>query len=360
MSRPDRTSSDEKPEEDADGAAAQLGRTRPSFLGGDDPDPSDWLSAIIEGSDDAIISKDLSGRIRSWNPGAERLFGYSAQEIVGRPITLLIPEDRLDEEPRILAQIRAGRRVEHFETVRRRKDGAFVDLSLTISPIRNEHGAVVGASKIARDISERRRLEEERELVLGEMNHRVKNVFALAGSLVALAARSAATPADLASSVADRLAALSRAHSLTMASGGDMASVQATGLHALLHTLLAPFGNGEGGRARYVVEGDDRPVPADLVTPLSLLLHEFATNAVKYGALSAPEGTVQVVCANGRPGLNIRWTERGGPDVRVPETEGFGSRLLRSSATRLGHLDIDWDSRGVVIDLLIDGRALET
>jgi two-component system CheB/CheR fusion protein len=113
------------------------------------------LAAIVASSEDAIVSKDLTGVITSWNSGAERLFGYSAQEAVGQPITLLIPQDRLDEEHSILERIRRGEAVEHFDTVRRRKDGTQVDVSVTVSPIRDREGTVVGASKIARDISER-------------------------------------------------------------------------------------------------------------------------------------------------------------------------------------------------------------
>ena len=118
------------------------------------------LAAIVESSDDAIISKDLNGIITSWNGGAERLFGYTAQETINRPITILIPPDRLDEEPRILEQLRRGEKVDHFETVRVRKDGSTLDLSLTISPVKDSHGRIIGASKIARDITERKRAEK--------------------------------------------------------------------------------------------------------------------------------------------------------------------------------------------------------
>nr|WP_237179876.1 PAS domain S-box protein [Rhodoplanes sp. Z2-YC6860] len=114
------------------------------------------LAAIVESSDDAIVSKDLNGVIATWNRGAERLFGYTAAEAVGKPVTILIPNDRLDEEPEILRRIRSGERVEHFETIRRRKDGGLIDISLTISPIRDPAGHIIGASKIARDITERR------------------------------------------------------------------------------------------------------------------------------------------------------------------------------------------------------------
>src|SRR5206468_9391245 len=116
-----------------------------------------WLSAIIESADDAIISKTLEGVITSWNRGAERIFGYTAEEAVGKSVTILIPEDHPDEEPSIIARLKRGERISHYETVRVRKDGTPVDISLTVSPIRAPGGEVIGASKIARDITEQKR-----------------------------------------------------------------------------------------------------------------------------------------------------------------------------------------------------------
>jgi PAS domain S-box-containing protein len=112
-----------------------------------------WLSALIDSADDAIISKTLDGIITSWNKGAERIFGYRAEEVIGKPVLILIPPDHYNEEPEILGRIRAGERVEHYETIRVRKDGSTVDISLTVSPIRKPDGRIIGASKIARDIS---------------------------------------------------------------------------------------------------------------------------------------------------------------------------------------------------------------
>lgn len=140
------------------------------------------LAAIIESSDDAIVSKNLDGIITSWNQGAERLFGYNAHEAIGSPVTILIPPDRQDEEPRILERLRRGERVDHFETIRLRKDGTPLNVSLTISPVRDDTGAIVGASKIARDVTaqrlaaealrdskeELRRLNEELEIRVAE------------------------------------------------------------------------------------------------------------------------------------------------------------------------------------------------
>jgi PAS domain S-box-containing protein len=123
--------------------------------------PGHLLAAIVDSSDDAIVSKNLSGIITSWNQGAERIFGYTAQEAIGQSILMIIPQERRDEEQHIIERIKKGERVDHFDTVRRRKDGTPVDVSLTISPIKNNKGQVVGASKIARDITERRRNEQE-------------------------------------------------------------------------------------------------------------------------------------------------------------------------------------------------------
>ena len=125
-----------------------------------------WLSAIIESSHDAIISKTLDGVITSWNRAAEEMFGYSAAEAIGRPITLIIPSERIAEEDYVLGQIRSGEKVDHFETIRQTKDGRRLNISLTISPIKDSRGRVIGASKIARDITGQKALEKEREELL--------------------------------------------------------------------------------------------------------------------------------------------------------------------------------------------------
>jgi PAS domain S-box-containing protein len=122
---------------------------------------SSRLAAIVESSDDAIVSKDLNGIVTSWNRGAERLFGYKAEEIIGRPITILFPPERIDEERDILQRIRCGEHIEHYETVRQRKDGSLVEISLTISPIRKDNNKIIGASKIGRDITRQKQAERE-------------------------------------------------------------------------------------------------------------------------------------------------------------------------------------------------------
>jgi PAS domain S-box-containing protein len=155
-----------------------------------------WLAAIVASSDDAILSKDLTGKIASWNKGAEALFGYREEEIVGRSVEVLIPEERLDEEPAILARIAQGQRVDHYETVRRRKDGSLVEISLTVSPLFDSKGTVVGASKIARDISDRKRAEQalqeedrRKDEFLATLAHELRTPLAPIGNAVSILGR---------------------------------------------------------------------------------------------------------------------------------------------------------------------------
>ena len=314
---------------------------------------SQWQASIVESSDDAILSKDLNGIIRSWNRGAERLFGYRAEEIIGKSVTVLIPADRQDEEPVILARLRRGERIEHYETRRRRKDGSLVDISLTVSPVRSPDGTVLGASKIARDISERKRAEEQQVLLIREMNHRVKNLFALAGAMVTISARTAREPAELAAAVRERLGALARAHSLTLPSIAGTGQ-EATTLHALIRTILSPYEgeNGQGSRIR--LKGPDVHVSAACVTSFALLLHEFATNAAKYGALSVPAGGVEIEVSEEGDDMVLVWIEHGGPPVEnASDGEGFGSFLTRATVGGQlgGTITRDWAPDGLRIRL---------
>jgi PAS domain S-box-containing protein len=322
-----------------------------------------FLAAIVESSDDAIISKSLQGIITTWNLSAERLFGYTAAEAVGRPITILIPEDRLNEEPAILARISAGERVDHFETIRRRKDGTLFDISLTISPIRGCDGKIIGASKIARDISERKHAAEHQNMLLREMHHRVKNLFAITSSIITLAARSAQTPAELASNMKTRLVALSRAHEMTLTSvsGGETSTEQPTTFFALLSKLLSPFADKEDGRWR--LHGEDTPITADRVTSLALLFHEYATNSVKYGALSVREGRLDVTLVRQPNDFEIEWRESMGIGATVGPTDnrGFGTTLEAMLIRTLNaQVSKDWHADGLVIRLTLscDARGI--
>ena len=325
------------------------------------PDPRNWLAAIIEGSGDAIISKNLRGIIQSWNPGAERLFGYGGDEVIGQPVTLLIPADRLDEETHILAEIHRGRRVDTFETQRVRKDGTIVDISLTVSPIHNADGLIIGASKIARNISERRAAEEQQQLLLGEMRHRVKNLFALASAIVSLSAKSRESQEDIVSVIQQRLDALARAHELTMANANDtIGAPPRAGLLALLEAILAPYADID----RITVEGEEFEIEGQAVTHIALLLHELATNAAKYGCLSPSGGRLGVRIDLDADYARITWDEvcAGPPAATAPKREeGFGTRLERGVANTLrAKIERDWRPTGLCVRITIPRRDINS
>jgi len=316
------------------------------------------LAAIIESSNDAIVAKDLNGIIETWNKSAERIFGYTADEVIGKSINILIPADRLDEEPVILERIRRGEPIEPYETKRRRKDGSLIDISLTVSPIKDATGKVVGASKIARDISERQEAANRQEMLTREMSHRVKNAFALTNGIVALSARSATSPQELAQTIAARLAALARAHDLARPGlvQADAKIAEATTLHALIRAILSPYLDTDGSlkQERLVVKGCDVPVDEKAVSSLALVLHELATNSVKLGSLSHAKGCVRVDCSRANGRFQVTWKEQRGPRLNgPPQQQGFGSLLTNRIVTGQfgGEISYEWKPTGLVVRL---------
>ena len=309
------------------------------------------LAAIVETSADAIISKDLNGVIATWNKGAERLFGYLEQEAVGKPITMLIPEQQRDEETRILARIRSGERIDHFETIRRRKDGSLVTISLTVSPITDGLGRIVGASKIARDITEQKLREEQIALLAREADHRTKNLLALAQATVHLT--NGETAAELKSAIEGRLRALANAHTLLAQSRWAGADLRNLALEELSPYRAEDEGK-EGSRAQ--IEGPSLMLEQQPAQAIALALHELTTNAVKYGALSVPSGRIALTWR--RQSVNrlaLRWVETGGPPVAAPTHQGFGTRVMTRICEQLnGELKFDWRADGLICDVAID------
>jgi PAS domain S-box-containing protein len=170
------------------------------------------LASIVESSDDAIVSKNLDGIITSWNTGAARVFGYTAEEAIGQPITIVIPQDRQGEEREILTRIRRGERIDHFETIRQRKHGSLIVVSLTVSPVKNAEGKIVGASKIARDITEQKSNQERIATLAREAEHRSKNLLATVQATDNLS--QAETAEGLKNAIEGRIQALANVHSL--------------------------------------------------------------------------------------------------------------------------------------------------
>jgi PAS domain S-box-containing protein len=468
------------------------------------------LAAIVESSDDGIISTDLSGVIGTWNGGAERLYGYSAQEALGQPITILIPRERANEELAILERIRLGERVEHYETLRRCKDGKVVDVSLTVSPIKNAEGIIVGASKIARDISRRKRdaerletlhriarslssdldlerivqavtdtatelsgarygaffynvthrggeayllytlsgapreafekfglpratpifqptfhgtdivrsddirqdprygrnpphhgmpkghlpvvsylavpvisrsgevigglffghdepgvftqdtedivsgiaahaaiaidnarlfstLQEEmrsKELLLTEFQHRMRNTLATVQAIASQTLRHGPQEEQLAFQA--RLRALADVHTLLTAQSWHRAR-----LSDLVRHAIAPF-----PPERFQTDGPEAYLDSTRSMLLTLALHELATNAVKYGALSQAGGTVTIIWHSDGQRVSLCWRETDGPPVAPPSRKGFGSALIEHATD--GTARLEFASTGVV------------
>jgi PAS domain S-box-containing protein len=300
------------------------------------------LAAIVESSDDAIVSKDLNGVISSWNSAAERLFGYKADEVIGKSVTILIPPESHDEEPSILDRIRRGERIDHYETVRRRKDGRLLDISLTVSPIRNASGRIVGASKIARDITERKESEARRDLLTRELHHRTKNLFSVVQAVVSRSFAGKRTVEEAQEAVLDRIHSLGQAHILLIDKEWE-----GTDILELARSELRPFGD------RVVMSGPPMVLSPQAAQSFALALHELATNAAKYGALSVPDGRIligwSVDSPNGSGQFTFRWQERDGPPVSPPQQSGFGSTVLEQVMAEYANTPpkIDFSPSGV-------------
>jgi PAS domain S-box-containing protein len=329
------------------------------------------LVSIVESTDDAIISKDLDGIIRSWNPGAERLFGYTAGEAIGKPVTILFPPGHEDEELGILARIGRGERIHHYETVRRRKDGSLLDISLTVSPVCDGTGSIVGASKIVRDITdrkdaerklreseqrltellaaipaaiyttdaqgkityfnqaavefsgERRQAETQQRLLLDELNHRTKNNMQMLQSLLFCAARTAHSEEarKVLNEASARIAAMAAAQRVLYGRSDASHFAAEEFLPAVCETirqLLPPDARIECGIARGVLSND-------VAMPLALILNELLTNAVKHG-----------VKDHARQGVRVSLTGEGGRLALCVEDDGEGFDLEEVRTTSSG------------------------
>jgi PAS domain S-box-containing protein len=311
------------------------------------------VAAVVESSDDAIVTKDLTGIITSWNRGAEKIFGYKAGEIIGKPGSILISADHPNEEPDILERIRRGERINHYETVRVRKDGTPLNISLTVSPIRDSAGKIVGASKIARDITERKRMEAERRrteaqnlILANEAEHRTKNILQNVQATVRLT--KAENVADFKCAIDGRIQALANVNALFVKSRWVGAE-----LHALVTQELAPYRRGDA--ARVGIEGPEVVLEPNTAQAIAVIFHELATNAAKHGALSVEDGRIFVAwsrSANG--GLILGWSESGGPTVAVPTQDGFGTRVMRAMMRQAnGEMRLDWHPAGIVCEIVL-------
>jgi PAS domain S-box-containing protein len=307
-----------------------------------------WLASIVEFCQDAIHSNSLDDIITSWNKGAERVYGYFAAEAIGQPVAMIVPPDRQHEEYIISERVRCGEHIEHFETIRRRKDGSLIEVSLTISPMRGEEGKIVGVSRIARDITDRKRSEAQISVLAREAEHRAKNLLANVEAMVSLS--NSDTTDGLKETIRGRIRALANVHALFVQSRWTGAE-----LGSLVRQELSPYARPRG-EMRTRIEGPTVMLKPEVAQAIAVVLHELATNAVKYGALSLPEGQVRVEwsCAEGGR-VVILWTETGGPQVNPPTRKGFGTSAMDSMIRDglKGQVRLEWRVEGLVCEIAV-------
>ena len=302
------------------------------------------VAALVESSDDAIIGKSLDGHITSWNRGAEQIFGYQPAEVVGKHISLLIPPDRAREEPVILDKIRAGESVDHYETVRIRKDGRLIDISVTVSPIHDADGRVIGASKVARDITERKRLEKELLEISDREQRRIGYDLhdGLCQHLAGIELKSqvleqklakrfgsaAVDAAEISQAVRDSIA-----QTRALARGLSPVTIESDGLLSALQELSLNVEKLFNIRCQFEGDPEARVRDHSMATHLFRLAQEAASNAIKHG--KAKRVSIQLKADGERIYLVVSDNGCGIPENQ-PKSKGMGLRIMQSRANMIG------------------------
>ena len=283
------------------------------------------LAAIVNSSRDAIFGFSQDDRITSWNNSAERIFGLKASQVVNQPLGMLLPAGASAEAKAFFSGQTRQPQLEDFEMSWTRPDGSSIPLEMSYSPVCDAHGKQAAGRLIARDITERHRATHHAEMMLAELNHRVKNTLA---TVQAVAQQTAANAPNLESfneSFLARLLALSNTHNLLAREAWNGAA-----LTAIINNELAPYRHGD--ELRVQLHGDDLTLLPKHALALSMAIHELATNAAKYGALSVKSGRIRIewTTRKTRNGLrlHLQWVESDGPAVVPPEHRGFGIRLI--------------------------------
>jgi PAS domain S-box-containing protein len=319
--------------------------------------------ALFEMGPVAIYSCDASGVIQDFNRRAVELWGreptlgdnnerFCGSYKLFRPDGCHVPHEQC-----LMADVLSGKipQARHVEVQVERPDGTRITAVANIRPLKNQRGEITGAINSFFDITERKLHEEQQELLLKEMDHRVKNLFAIVGGMVTLSARSATTPKELAQTVQGRLGALASAHQLIRPGhSAAQATKRATTLGELIRKVLSPYADPArtGDSERTEIDGPEIAVGVEAATNVALVVHELATNAAKYGALSVPGGRVDISWTVCKGRVALSWEEKGGPVITAPpEHEGFGSVLARKSVSGglRGDLTFYWNPAGLVV-----------
>ena len=301
------------------------------------------LAAIVSSSPNAMLSLTPDSLILTWNAAAEQLFGYQASEVLGKSVRLLFPSEA--ELADINAQVRSGVAV-HRDVQRRHKDGHLLEVSISVAPMYDAAGRVVGISSIVRDIGERKAREKHIEFLMRELSHRSKNLLAVVQAIAGQTARYSNSMNEFQTRFSERLHAMARAQDLLVARNWEGAQ-----LCDLVRSQMAPFT--EDVSARIEMKGPEFDLRPDAVHSLTLALHELATNAAKYGALSVPDGRVavdwQVTDAGPDSRFRMSWCEHDGPPVTPPERKGVGHVVIadRVGNALRGQVELRFESTGL-------------
>jgi PAS domain S-box-containing protein len=310
-------------------------------------------ASTVLSSNDAIFSIDPERTIRTWNPGAERLYGYSAAEAIGHPIALLCPEGLQDEQVSLYRKTIGGESA-MLETLRRHKDGRTIPVGVSAAPIFDADGKVAGVAAVHRDMTENREYKEHLAFTLRELSHRTKNLLAVVQGLSHMIARRSDDIEDFEARLSGCIQAIACSHDLLVQHDWQGAT-----LEELLQAQLAPFGGIDG--LRFVARGPQVYLRPPAMQSLGLIVHELATNATKHGALSAPAGSVAIEWTRDaeRNGARLIWRERGGPLVLPPTRRGFGQVVFeRIGASLDGDIATDFPPEGFVCAVNIGPQNL--
>ena len=310
-------------------------------------------ASTVHSSSDAIFSIDPDLTIKTWNGGAERLYGYRAAEAIGHSLNMICPEQMRDEQAGLYAQTMNGKPV-LLETVRRHKDGRLIPVGISGSPIFSPDGSVIGVAGVHRDMTENREYEEHLGLTLRELSHRTKNLLAVVQGLARMIARRSDGIEDFEARLNGCIQALAYSHDLLVQHDWQGAT-----LEELLRAQLTPFGGVDA--TRIVAQGPEVYLTPQAMQSLGLVMHELGTNATKHGALSRPSGLVTVDWtrdSEGR-GVELVWRERGGPLVGPPKRKGFGQVVFeRIGASLDGDISTDFRPEGFVCTVTIAANNL--
>ena len=303
---------------------------------------------LLDSLEQAIVATDLKGNILYWNRFAEKLHGWRAVEVLGKSLLEVKPAEQCTGEAReILQRVLRGESWAGEITLKR-KDGTSFPAFVTASPLYDSERRLIGVATACHDISQRRAIERQNELILAEQAHRLKNMLAVVTSLARQTARQAASTDDFMASFTSRLSAVAAANDLLMQRGGE-----ATALEDLAHATLDPLL--DMGRIR--LHGPNVMIDRRMLLPFSMLLHELYTNAAKYGALSVPAGMIDIAWQHedveGQSWLAFEWRESLGPAVEPPRKTGFGSVLIERAIARELNAEIalNFDPAGVCCTL---------